>query len=106
MTRIKCIGIEFYGRETDVPFQRLETLRIEHMSELEKWSARTEENLIHFPVLHRLTMFKCDKLNDVAPMSLPLLSELDTEGCNIVLLKDNGKYRPKIAGNNEHQQKN
>lgn len=89
MPRIKCIGIEFYGSGTGVPFQKLETLRFDHMPGWEKWSAltETEESLIHFPLLHQLTMFKCDKLNVVSPLRLPLLHKLDIEGCNIVLLK-------------------
>lgn len=89
MPRIKCIGIEFYGTGTGVPFQKLETLRFDHMPGWEKWSAltETEESSIHFPLLHQLTMFKCDKLNVVSPLRLPLLHKLDIEGCNIVLLK-------------------
>ncbi|XP_073122885.1 putative disease resistance RPP13-like protein 1 [Henckelia pumila] len=88
MPRIKGIGIEFYGNGAEAPFQKLETLRFDHMLGWEKWSAFAEaESLIHFPLLRQLTMFKCNKLNVVSPLSLPSLQELDIEGCSIVLLK-------------------
>lgn len=40
-----------------------------------------------FPLLRRLKMYNCDKLDDVAPLSLPSIQELYIEKCNIVLLK-------------------
>ncbi|XP_073307713.1 putative disease resistance RPP13-like protein 1 isoform X1 [Primulina huaijiensis] len=88
MPRIKCIGIEFYGSGAEVPFERLETLGFGDMQGWEEWSAFTRtDGRTPFPLLRGLTMSKCDKLDDVAPLSLPSLQELEIEECNIVLLK-------------------
>ncbi|KAG8391189.1 hypothetical protein BUALT_Bualt01G0161800 [Buddleja alternifolia] len=85
MPKIKRISIELCV--VDVPFPKLETLRFDHMPEWEEWSCFADEPQMQFPCLHQLTIFKCPKLTTVSPLSVPLLRELDVEGCSMVVLE-------------------
>ncbi|KAL6569969.1 hypothetical protein OROMI_014483 [Orobanche minor] len=85
MPKIKIIGIEFCGTGVIIPFPKLETLRFDHMPEWEKWTASSGK--IEFPHLQHLAMFKCGKLTNLSPLSLPALRILDIKECDKVLLE-------------------
>ncbi|KAK6140416.1 hypothetical protein DH2020_025843 [Rehmannia glutinosa] len=89
MPKVKRIGNEFYGNGLVAPFPKLETLRFDHMPKWEKWTGfgDGEDRKIEFPHLQHLAMFRCGKLTDVSPVSLPALRALDIEECNEVLLE-------------------
>ncbi|KAK6140530.1 hypothetical protein DH2020_025729 [Rehmannia glutinosa] len=85
MPKVKRIRNEFYGNGLVVPFPKLETLRFDHMPRWEKWTGFGDK--IEFPHLQHLAIFRCGKLTDVSPVSLPALRALDIEECDKVLLE-------------------
>ncbi|PIN23638.1 Apoptotic ATPase [Handroanthus impetiginosus] len=87
MPKIKHIGLEFFRqRAVDVLFPNLETLRFNDLPQWEEWSYLPDE-LMQFPCLEKLTIFKCPKLAKVSPLSLPALHELDLAECSSVVLE-------------------
>ncbi|CAI9111187.1 OLC1v1011343C1 [Oldenlandia corymbosa var. corymbosa] len=86
MPGVKRIGDEFFmfNYPLERPFPCLETLRFECMPEWEEWFCGTgyQKLEFQFPHLHQLTMYKCQKLERVSSLSLPLLHGLDLQECN------------------------
>ncbi|KAH9751971.1 putative disease resistance protein [Citrus sinensis] len=82
MSRVKRLGSEFYGNDSPVPFQCLETLRFENIPEWEDWIPHgSNQGVEGFPKLRELHILRCSKLKGTFPDHLPALEMLFIQGC-------------------------
>ncbi|XP_034205748.1 putative disease resistance protein RGA3 [Prunus dulcis] len=77
MDNLKCVGEEIYG---NVGFPALKELYICYCNELIEWMDAPEQVMV-FPCLEKLEMWKCPKLRK-APSHLPSLKELVVFYCS------------------------
>ncbi|XP_006595239.1 putative disease resistance RPP13-like protein 1 [Glycine max] len=87
MKMVKTVGEEFYcndgGSLSFQPFQLLESIEFEEMSEWEEWlQFEGEGSKFPFPCLKRLSLSKCPKLRGNLPKHLPSLTEISIKECN------------------------
>ncbi|BAT88675.1 hypothetical protein LR48_Vigan10g072900 [Vigna angularis] len=87
MKMVKKVGHEFYGSNVDSqlfqPFQSLENLEFEDMSEWQEWlPCESEGRNFIFPCLKTLYLCKCPKLRGTLPTHLPSLTNVIFSECN------------------------
>ncbi|KAG5531051.1 hypothetical protein RHGRI_025866 [Rhododendron griersonianum] len=80
MSNITNVGHEFYGEcgSLSKPFESLETLRFEEMSELVQW---VQLDAGEFSRLQKLEIIKCPNLIGDLPKKVPSLVRLNVEKC-------------------------
>lgn len=79
ITRVKSVGVEFYGENCSKPFPSLKTLHFQRMEEWEEWfPPRVDES---FPNLEKLLVINCPSLRKELPMHLPSLKKLEISKC-------------------------
>ncbi|XP_058182062.1 putative disease resistance RPP13-like protein 1 [Rhododendron vialii] len=80
MSNITNVGHEFYGESGSLskPFESLETLRFEEMSELVQW---VQLDAGEFSRLQKLEIIKCPNLIGDLPKKVPSLVRLTVEKC-------------------------
>ncbi|KAG5531060.1 hypothetical protein RHGRI_025875 [Rhododendron griersonianum] len=80
MPNITNVGHEFYGESGSLskPFESLETLRFEEMSELVQW---VQLDAGEFSRLQKLEIIKCPNLIGDLPKKVPSLVRLNVEKC-------------------------
>ena len=78
MDAVTRVGPEFCGM--DKPFQSLETLTFEEMSEWEEWVS-SEVGGGEFPCLRELCIWRCPKLKGKLPKQLPSIVKVEIFEC-------------------------
>ncbi|KAH9750642.1 putative disease resistance RPP13-like protein 1 [Citrus sinensis] len=82
MSRVKRLGSEFYGDDSQIPFTCLETLRFEDLQEWEEWIPHgSSQGVERFPKLRELHILRCSKLQGTFPEHLPALEMLVIGEC-------------------------
>ncbi|KAH9684865.1 putative disease resistance RPP13-like protein 1 [Citrus sinensis] len=82
MSRVKSLGSEFYGNDSQIPFTCLETLRFENLQEWEEWIPHgSSQGVERFPKLRELHILRCSKLQGTFPEHLPALEMLVIQQC-------------------------
>ncbi|KAH9684595.1 putative disease resistance RPP13-like protein 1 [Citrus sinensis] len=82
MSRVKRLGVEFYGDDSPIPFPCLETLRFEDLQEWEDWIPHgSSQGVERFPKLRELHILRCSKLQGTFPEHLPALQMLVIQEC-------------------------
>ncbi|KAL9451741.1 hypothetical protein AB3S75_013331 [Citrus x aurantiifolia] len=82
MSRVKRLGSEFYGDDSQIPFTCLETLRFEDLQEWEEWIPHgSNQGVERFPKLRDLWISGCSKLKGTFPEHLPALETLVIQEC-------------------------
>ncbi|KAL9448590.1 hypothetical protein AB3S75_015967 [Citrus x aurantiifolia] len=82
MSRVKRLGSEFYGDDSQIPFTCLETLRFEDLQEWEEWIPHgSSQGVERFPKLRELHILRCSKLQGTFPEHLPALEMLVIKQC-------------------------
>ncbi|XVE68324.1 hypothetical protein DITRI_Ditri09bG0058600 [Diplodiscus trichospermus] len=106
---VTSVGVEFFGKNATNAFPLLESLEFEDMPKWENWNfIEVDEEVRKFPRLRELLILRCRKLLGSIPeyipsleklvikkceklvisiQSLPMLSELEIEGCHKVVCK-------------------
>ncbi|XP_068494523.1 putative disease resistance RPP13-like protein 1 [Phaseolus vulgaris] len=92
MKMVKKVGHEFYGSSVGSqllqPFQSLENLKFEDMSEWQEWLPfESEGRNFPFPCLKTLYLYKCPKLKGTLPSHLPSLTNVIFSECNQLVTK-------------------
>ncbi|KAL9432130.1 hypothetical protein AB3S75_027199 [Citrus x aurantiifolia] len=83
MTNLKSIGCELFGKGFSKPFQSLEILSFEYLSEWEHWDTDVDRNehVEIFPRLQKLSIVECPELSGKVPELLPSLKTLVVSKC-------------------------
>ncbi|KMT17070.1 hypothetical protein BVRB_2g041270 [Beta vulgaris subsp. vulgaris] len=79
ITRVKSVGVEFYGENCSKPFPSLKTLHFQRMEEWEEWFPPIVDE--SFPKLEKLLVINCPSLHKELPMHLPSLKTLEISKC-------------------------
>ncbi|XP_022748112.1 putative disease resistance RPP13-like protein 1 [Durio zibethinus] len=109
LDNVTSVGVEFFGKNAPNAFPSLETLEFENMLKWENWNfCEVNEEARKFPKLRELRIVNCPELLGSIPenlpsleklvisyceklvisiQSLPMLSELDIEGCHGIVYK-------------------
>ncbi|XP_022748114.1 putative disease resistance protein RGA1 [Durio zibethinus] len=109
LDNVTSVGVEFFGKNAPNAFPSLETLEFEKMPKWENWNfCEVNEEAKKFSNLRELRIVKCPELLGSIPenllsleklvicdckklvisiQNLPMLSELDIEGCQEVVYK-------------------
>ena len=88
MNNVKCIGVEFYGKYSEVLFPALTSLMFSHLCKLEEWKDAPQVKSARkvFPCLEKLIIEECPQLV-IAPCHFQSLQKLKVSRiCNTALI--------------------